>query len=323
MIQNKLYDTFGRSHNYLRISLTDACNLRCMYCMPDEKTLVTPTHKMMNAKEIIEIAKVFIELGVTKIRLTGGEPLVRKDAKEIILQLSELPVELTISTNAVLVDDYIEVFKQAGIKTVNVSLDTLNAEEFYAITKRGDFERIQSNIAKLLEHNFHVKVNMVVMKGMNEKAILDFVNWTKDAPLDVRFIEFMPFAGNAWDKSKVFSQQEMLELITNKYTVQKLIDKSNDTAKNYKVIDHKGTFGFISTVTEPFCSNCNRLRLTADGKMKNCLFSQSETDLLSAYRKGENIEELIVSNLLNKKEALGGRFDFENIENRSMIKIGG
>src|ERR1700752_779984 len=145
MSQNKLYDSFGRSHNYLRISLTDACNLRCTYCMPDEKTSVTPSHKMMNADEIVEIANVFIKLGVTKIRLTGGEPLVRKDTKDIILRLSELPVELTISTNAILVDEYLDVFKQAGIKTVNVSLDTLNAEEFYAITKRGDFERIQNN----------------------------------------------------------------------------------------------------------------------------------------------------------------------------------
>jgi len=323
MTQNRLYDTFGRSHNYLRISLTDACNLRCTYCMPDEKSLVTPSHKMMSSDEIIDIAKVFIQLGVTKIRLTGGEPLVRKDAKEIILRLSELPVELTISTNAVLVDEYFDVFKQAGIQTVNVSLDTLNAEEFYAITKRGDFERIQNNIVKLLDHAFNVKVNMVVMKGMNEKAILDFVHWTKDFPLEVRFIEFMPFAGNAWDKSKVFSQQEMLELITQNYTIQKLMDKPNNTAKNYTVPGHKGSFGFISTVTEPFCSSCNRLRLTADGKMKNCLFSQSETDLLTALRNGKNIEELILSNILDKKIALGGRFDFENIENRSMIKIGG
>lgn len=323
MIQNRLYDTFGRLHNYLRISLTDACNLRCAYCMPEEKTLVTPSHKMMRADEILEIAKVFVELGVTKIRLTGGEPLVRKDAKEIILKLSELPVELTISTNAVLVDEYIDVFKLAGIKNVNVSLDALNPDEFYTITKRGDFDRIQNNIIKLLDQTFSVKVNMVVMKGMNEHAILDFVTWTKEAALEVRFIEFMPFTGNGWDKSKVFSQQEMLELITQKYSITKLNDKPNDTARNYAVPGHKGSFGFISTVTDPFCTSCNRLRLTADGKMKNCLFSQSETDLLSALRKGENIEDLIISNILSKKEALGGRFDFENIKNRSMIRIGG
>lgn len=323
MLEHQLYDTFGRSHNYLRISLTDACNLRCTYCMPNEKVLVTPSNKMMSVDEIVGIAIVFIKLGVNKIRLTGGEPLVRKDAKLIIQKLSELPVELTISTNAVLVDEYIDAFKQANIRSVNVSLDTLNADEFFAITKRGDFEKIQKNIFLLLANYFKVKVNMVVMKGVNEHAILDFINWTKDFPLDVRFIEFMPFSGNAWNREKVFSQQEMLNLISEKYSFVKLIDEPNDTAKKYTVAGHQGTFAFISTVTEPFCGTCNRLRLTADGKMKNCLFSEGETDLLFAYRNGIEIMPLIISNVMSKKEALGGRFDFEKIENRSMIKIGG
>lgn len=323
MIEHQLRDTFGRSHNYLRISLTDACNLRCTYCMPNEKVLVTASDKMMSVDEIIGIATVFVKLGVNKIRLTGGEPLVRKDAKLIIQKLAELHVELTISTNAVLVDEYIDVFKQANIRSVNVSLDTLNADEFFAITKRGDFEKIQKNIFLLLANNFKVKVNMVVMKGVNEHAILDFINWTKDFPFDVRFIEFMPFSGNAWNREKVFSQQEMLNLISEKYSFVKLIDEPSDTAKKYTVPGHQGTFAFISTVTEPFCDTCNRLRLTADGKMKNCLFSEGETDLLSAYRSGIDIIPLIIANVMSKKEALGGRFDFEKIENRSMIKIGG
>lgn len=323
MPNHQLRDTFGRIHNYLRISLTDACNLRCTYCMPDEKVSVTPSNKMMSVDEILGVATTFVKLGVNKIRLTGGEPLVRKEAKAIIKKLSELPVELTISTNAVLVDEFIDVFKQANIRSVNVSLDTLNADDFFAITKRGDFDKIQKNIFLLLKNGFKVKVNMVVMKGVNEHAILDFIDWTNQFPIEVRFIEFMPFSGNAWDRTKVFSQQEMLNLISTNYSFEKLIDEPNDTAKKYIVPGHKGTFGFISTVTEPFCGTCNRLRLTADGKMKNCLFSQTETDLLSAYRNEENIESLIIENLLTKKEALGGRFDFENIENRSMIKIGG
>lgn len=323
MLQHQLYDTFGRLHNYLRISLTDACNLRCTYCMPNEKVFVTPSAKMMSVDEIFGIASVFVKLGVNKIRLTGGEPLLRKDAGFIIQQLSKLPVELTISTNAVLVDEYINVFKQANIKSVNVSLDTLNAEEFFAITKRGDFEKIRKNIFLLLENDFKVKVNMVVMKGVNEHAILDFVDWTKDYSIDVRFIEFMPFSGNAWNREKVFSQNEMLQLISKKYSFEKILDSPNDTAKHFIVPGHFGSFAFISTVTEPFCGTCNRLRLTADGKMKNCLFSEGETDLLSAYRSGKEIESLIIQNLQTKKEALGGRFDFEKIENRSMIKIGG
>jgi len=323
MLQHQLYDTFGRKHNYLRISLTDACNLRCLYCMPNEKIAVTPSSKLMQPNEIVGIAKAFIKLGVTKIRLTGGEPLVRNDARQIIQQLSKLPVELTISTNAVLVNEYIDVFKEANISSVNVSLDSLNADEFFAITKRGDFKKIQDNIYLLLAHKFKVKVNMVVVKGVNERAITDFINWTKDFPLDVRFIEFMPFAENKWDKSKVVSYAEMLNTISTQYAFEKLKDEVNDTAKKYRAKNHAGTFAFITTITQPFCNTCNRLRLTADGKMKNCLFSQGETDILSAYRSGEDIESLILSCLNDKKEALGGRFDFENIENRSMIKIGG
>lgn len=337
MPKTQLIDSFGRHHDYLRISLTDACNLRCVYCMPNEKVLVTPSAKLMQAEEIENIAKLFVELGVKKIRLTGGEPLLRKDAKEIIQKLSKLPVELTVSTNAVLVDQYIETFKAANIRSVNVSLDTLNPDEFFAITKRGDFKKITTNIYLLLSQHFKVKVNMVVMKGINEHAILDFISWTKDFPLDVRFIEFMPFAGNAWLPEKVFSYKEMLNMISAKYEFLKLEDAINDTAKKYTVPGHAGTFAFITTITEPFCGACNRLRLMADGKMKNCLFSQNETDLLTAMRKGEDITPLILSCLKSKKQERGGRFDFENavganpsialntasIENRSMIRIGG
>lgn len=337
MLKAQLTDTFGRHHDYLRISLTDACNLRCVYCMPNEKVLVTPSAKLMQVEEIENMAKVFVELGVKKIRLTGGEPLLRKDAKKIIQKLSKLPVELTISTNAVLVDQYIETFKAANIRSVNVSLDTLNPDEFFAITKRGDFKKIMANIYLLLSQNFKVKVNMVVMKGINEHAILDFISWTKDFPLDVRFIEFMPFSGNDWLPEKVFSYKEMLNSISTKYEFFKLEDAINDTAKKYNVPGHAGTFAFITTITEPFCGTCNRLRLTADGKMKNCLFSQDETDLLAVMRKGEDITPLIISCLESKKRERGGRFDFENAvgaspsialntvspENRSMIRIGG
>ena len=323
MTEHQLYDTFGRKHNYLRISLTDACNLRCLYCMPNEKIAVTPSSKLMKVNEIVGIAESFVKLGVTKIRLTGGEPLVRYDARQIIQQLSKLPVKLAISTNAVLVNEYIDAFKEANISSVNVSLDSLNADDFFAITKRGDFKKIQDNIYLLLANNFKVKVNMVVVKDVNEHAITDFINWTKDFPLDVRFIEFMPFAENKWDRTKVFSFADMLEQISTQYIFEKLKDEPNDTAKKYRVKNHAGTFAFITTITQPFCNSCNRLRLTADGKMKNCLFSQSETDILGAYRKGEDIVPLIISCLADKKEALGGNPNFTITESRAMIKIGG
>ncbi|MGB3946811.1 MAG: GTP 3',8-cyclase MoaA [Bacteroidia bacterium] len=324
----QLTDTFGRNHNYLRISLTDACNLRCNYCMPNENIKVTPTAKLMQVEEIAFIADTFVKLGVTKIRLTGGEPLVRKDAKEIIERLSILPVELTISTNAVFVDEYIETFKKSTIKSVNISLDTLNADEFLTITKRNTFAKIMANIHLLLLNNFKVKINVVVMKGINEHVILDFVQFAKDYPVEVRFIEFMPFKGNGWQKDFVFSYQEMLEKITRKHNVLKLADALNDTTKKYKIDGCKGSFAFISTITAPFCDNCNRLRLTADGKVKNCLFDTKEIDILSALRSGKDIKSLILQSVHNKKQERGGLFNQDSTidtqqKNRAMIKIGG
>lgn len=322
-----LTDTFGRNHAYLRISLTDACNLRCTYCMPDEKVQVTPSSKLMQAEEIESIAAVFVRLGIKKIRLTGGEPLLRKDAKAIIESLSKLPVELAISTNAVFVDKYIDVLTQANIRAVNVSLDTLNAAEFAAITKRNDFEKIMKNIHLLLSNNFKVKVNMVLMKGINEHAVADFINWTKHFPLEVRFIEFMPFKGNSWEADAVIGYEEVLQTISAEYDIVKLPDARNDTAKKYKVAGYAGTFGFISTITKPFCGNCNRLRLTADGKIKNCLFDTKEIDLLAAYRQGKDIASLISTSVKNKERERGGVFDTmsaaEFNRNRPMISIGG
>lgn len=323
----RLIDSFGRIHDYLRISLTDACNLRCRYCMPNETMQVTPSVKLMQLDEIVAISKVFTELGVKKIRLTGGEPLMRKDAATIMLALSELPVKLSISTNALLADRFIPVFKQVGIDAINVSLDSLDAEAFFAMTQRNDFDEILTNIHALLAEGFRLKVNMVVLKGINEKAILDFVQWTKDTDLEVRFIEFMPFQGNRWNPEQVFSYRQMLELIGEHFDYEKLPDAPNDTAKHYRVKGFTGKFACITTITEPFCASCNRLRLTADGKMKNCLFSTGESDILAAFRRGEDIKSLLLENVSGKKRERGGIFDSEFPQspelNRSMIKIGG
>ncbi len=319
-----LYDSYGRQHTYLRISLTDACNLRCAYCMPDENYRVTPTTKLMTPEEIAAIAAIFIEQGINKIRLTGGEPLLRKDAGDIISRVGKLPVELTITTNGYLVNDFIDVFKEATIRSVNVGLDTLNADEFAFVTKRKYLEKIISNIHLLLQNNFKVKVNVVVMRNVNESAIFDFVALTKNYPLDIRFIEFMPFDGNKWEWSKVVSADEIVQRIKSTNDISPITNNTtNSTSRNYTIDGHEGTFGIISTMTEPFCSGCNRLRLTADGKLKNCLFSNDETDILSAFRKGEDIIPLINDCLLKKKKERAGIFDFEHVENRAMISIGG
>ncbi|MDP1728176.1 MAG: GTP 3',8-cyclase MoaA [Bacteroidota bacterium] len=323
-------DTFDRVHNYLRISLTDRCNMRCFYCMPNEHYDFSPFSKLMQGDEIEKLAKIFVTLGVNKIRLTGGEPLIRKDAADIILRLSKLPVKLTLTTNGSRVYEYIEVFKQAHINSLNISLDTLQADKFNHITRRNDFALVRENIQLLLKENFHVKVNVVVMKEFNDDEINDFIEWTRDTPIHVRFIEFMPFNGNLWTSNKVITWKQMMERIEQKYKVHRLQDEKHDTAKKYNIEGHAGTFAFITTMSTPFCGDCNRMRLTADGKMKNCLFSNSETDLLTALRNGEDIVPLIYKSVYHKAEKLGGQFEpnFENlnpedIANRSMITIGG
>jgi cyclic pyranopterin phosphate synthase len=298
--------------------------------MPEEEYEFTPASRLMQVDEIEAIAKIFVAQGVNKIRLTGGEPLVRKDVDKIILSLSRLPVALTLTTNGTRLHEYVETLKEANIKSLNISLDTLQPDKFLLLTRRDQFKQVYDNIHLLINQGFHVKVNVVAMKGMNDMEINDFIEWTKDTPVHVRFIEFMPFSGNKWTSNKVFTLQQILEVVQSKYEVIRLTDELHDTAKKYTVPGHAGTFAVISTMTSPFCSGCNRMRLTADGKMKNCLFSKEETDLLTAFRKGENILPLIQQSITSKAKELGGQFtaDFEHvhaedIHNRSMITIGG
>ena len=327
---NNIVDQFGRVHNYLRISLTERCNLRCFYCMPEEGIELRDRDKFMRQEEILAIAKSFTELGVNKIRLTGGEPLVRKDFGQIIRGLSELPVELGVTTNGILVDKYIDAFKEANMSSINVSLDSLNKEKQIRISRRDYYDRIIDNIHLLLDEGFRVKVNGVIMRGVNDDELIDFVEWTKYLPLNIRFIEFMPFDGNKWNWDKKISFQEIMDKLYTYYPAQnilKLEDKPNDTTRNYRIRSYTGTFGIISTVTNPFCDTCNRIRLTADGKIKNCLFSKGETDLLTAYRNGEDLNKLILDSVWHKKKLRGGIESFEDVEslhkNRSMIAIGG
>ncbi len=328
-----LQDTHGRSHTYLRISLTERCNLRCSYCMPVEGVALTPAAHLMTAEEVGRLAQEFVALGVTKIRLTGGEPLVRKDFNSILEQLAQLPVELTLTTNAVSVERHLDQLKACGVSQLNVSLDTLNAQKFKKITFRDYFDKVYQNIMLLLKEGFRVKLNAVLMKGINDEEIVDFVTLTKDLPLEVRFIEFMPFDGNRWNTQKLVSYQEIMTTLTHHFgadAIQRLRDAPNDTAKNYSVKNHQGQFAIISTVTNPFCGGCNRLRLTANGFLKNCLFSNQETDLLTPFRAGESLQPLIEKSVRQKKAVRAGmetKAAFENPEahsqNRSMITIGG
>ncbi|KUJ50026.1 GTP 3',8-cyclase MoaA [Chryseobacterium sp. JAH] len=323
-------DTFGRVHDYLRISLTDNCNLRCFYCMPEEKYAFAPAAKLMQVDEIEKIAQLFVEYGVKKIRLTGGEPLVRKDAPKILKSLGKLDIELAITTNGIRVDEMLNELLEAHIKAINISLDTLQPEKFLKITRRDLFHRVRNNINLLLRHNIRVKINVVIMKGLNDDEIIDFIALTKHNNIEVRFIEFMPFSGNQWTSNQVFTLHEILLKVSSKYDVIPVEPEPNDTSSRYIIDGHVGSFAVISTMSQPFCDTCNRMRLTADGKLKNCLFSKDETDLLGALRNGQDILPLIQQTMKAKAKALGGQFSgvFENIdasklENRSMITIGG
>ncbi|MEO8591022.1 MAG: GTP 3',8-cyclase MoaA [Flavobacteriales bacterium] len=327
-----LVDKHGRTHRSLRISIVDKCDLRCTYCMPEEQHFLR-REELMTREEIATIARLFVDRhGITKIRLTGGEPLVRPDAVDIVRDMAQLGVSLGLTTNAMTLDRHLDSLIGAGLKSINISLDTFDAERFKKITRREGFDKVYANILLALQRGLRVKVNMVVMRGVNDDEILRFVEFTRDQDVHVRFIEFMPFAGNHWGRERVYTYAEMLGHIGSVHTIEKLDDDPHSTAKAYRVPGWPGTFAVISTVTEPFCGNCDRLRLTAEGKMRNCLFTREETDLLSALRRGEDITPLIEANVLAKNAMLGGLPQFKpekeeevlhDLSARPMVSIGG
>ena len=301
--------------------------------MPKEGVALSPKAGLMTAEEIFSIAEEFVVHGVTKIRLTGGEPLVRKDVKLIMEKLSSLPVELTLTTNGILISRFIEDIKRCGIRSLNLSLDSLDPVKNKIITRRDYFKIIYQNILLLLEEGLEVKINCVLIKNFNDDEIVSFVELGKSLPLHIRFIEFMPFDGNKWNMEKLVSFREILSVVYSHYHKKNVIPLHNDisdTSKKYKIPDYKGTFAVISSVTNPFCDGCNRIRLTANGKIMNCLFSTSELDILTTLRKGGSIAPIIESVIFSKKYKRNGMntlSEFKNLEkhkgNRSMITIGG
>lgn len=325
-----LLDKFGRDHTYLRISLTDICNFRCSYCMPHGLLNGINASKLMQIEEIEEIAKVFVSLGIKKIRLTGGEPLLRHRFDEIAIRLSSLPIMLSMTTNGLFIDRHLDSIIQAGIRSINVSMDALDPYLFSTVTDRNVQQEVWRNILLLLENGISVKVNAVAISGVIEKEILRFVELTRRYPIEIRFIEFMPFAGNKWQSSEVVTADQMLSIISQQYDIQKVEDEPNSTAKKYRIEGFWGSIAFITTMSDHFCSGCNRLRLTADGKMKSCIFGEEEVDILTAFRAGDPIEPLILQSVQGKHKAMGGQFtdgygkvDPQAIRNRSMVSIGG
>ncbi len=294
--------------------------------MPENGIELMPKSHIMTFEEINSLAETFVSLGVDTIRLTGGEPLVRKNVDQIFSRLAKLPVKLKLTTNGILLDKYYDLFESIGLKDINISLDTIDKAQSVFITKRDYFTRIMDNIESGLERGFNIKINVVLIKGVNDHEIPVFLEWTRSKNLTVKFIEFMPFHENKWDASKCVSEQEILQMARSGYTIKKLKDGKHSTSSNFQVEGFRGKFGIISTVTNPFCSGCNRLRLTANGQMKNCLFARSETDLLTPLRAGKDVSDLILAAIKNKKFSRDGMdtFTSEQYEkNRAMISIGG
>lgn len=325
-----LTDNFGRKHSYLRISLTEKCNLRCQYCMPEEGVKLTPRAQLLSTAEILTVARLFVHEGVDKIRLTGGEPLIRPDVVDIIAELKKLEglKTIAVTTNGMNLARSLPRLKEAGLSHINISLDTLVPAKFEFIVRRKGFHKVMEGIDKAIELGYNpVKVNCVVMRGLNEDEMLDFVALTEKKPLEVRFIEYMPFDGNKWNFKKMVSYQEMLDGIQQHWpNIERLQAGLSDTSKTYQVPGFKGQVGFITSMSEHFCGSCNRLRITADGNLKVCLFGNSEVSLRDAIRSGASDEELlqiIGAAVGRKKKQHAGMFNISQMKNRPMIFIGG
>ncbi|XP_011195858.1 molybdenum cofactor biosynthesis protein 1 [Zeugodacus cucurbitae] len=291
-----LTDTFGRHHTYLRISLTERCNLRCQYCMPAEGVQLQPKSNLLTTEEILYLARIFVEQGVRKIRLTGGEPTVRRDIVDIIAQIKSIPKleNVGITTNGLVLTRLLLPMQRAGLDAVNISLDTLRPKRFEEITRRKGYERVIAGIDLAIQLGYKPKLNCVLMRNFNEDEICDFVEFTKDRAVDVRFIEYMPFTGNKWQTDRLISFKESLDIIQKRWPdFAALPNGPNDTSKAYGVPGYKGQVGFITSMTEHFCGSCNRLRLTADGNIKVCLFGNKEFSLRDAIRNKCSEDDLI------------------------------
>ena len=325
-----LTDRFGRRHTYLRISVTERCNLRCHYCMPAEGVGLSPRSHILTFEEIERLARLFVKHGVSTIRLTGGEPLVRKDVEELVGILASIPgvQELKMTTNGILLDRKLEALSKAGLTGLNISLDSLQPNRFLQITRRQGLEKVLSAIDLAIDAGFvPTKVNCVVMKGINEDEVVDFVETTRSRPVCVRFIEYMPFSGNGWNDGLFVPWREMQRSIESQYgALERLSDGPNSTSRDFRVPGFAGTIGFISSMSDHFCDSCNRLRITADGNLKVCLFGRSEVSLRDMIRAGssdEDLEEVISAAVQRKKAQHAGMYNLVDRDNRPMILIGG
>lgn len=336
MQADPLVDSFGRIHTYLRVSVTDRCNLRCSYCMPPHDIHWKTPSDILTLEEILRISKLLVSRGVTKIRLTGGEPTMRKDIEWLIEQLASLPGLSTVAmtTNGLLLKEKAHTLKASGLSSLNVSLDTLRKDRFRMITSRDRFADVMAGIDASLTAGFSsLKLNTVVMAGVNDDELIDFVEFVRDKPINVRFIEFMPSRGTWWQLGEIVPFIEMKRRIESIYQlkpIERELDpdklNSRSVAKDYSIDGFVGSVGFITPMTSQFCNCCIRLRLTADGSIKTCLFRPAEVNLRAALRQGcddETLADLIQDALMLKKESPWPSESTPHWTNHAMYVIGG
>jgi len=328
-----LLDNHGRKINYLRLAVTDRCNLRCFYCMPEDGLNWLGRKELMTYEEMLQSCALLVKMGIEKIRITGGEPFVRKDIMPFLTALSKLNGlnELTLTTNGVLTAPHVPELKRIGIKSVNLSLDTLDANRFFTITRRDEFAAVIATMEQLLKHDLEVKINAVVMDGKNTQDIIPLVELARELPVSVRFIEEMPFNGDGhvygglkWDYVRI------LEEIKDKYPgIKKMDDPLYSTAYNYQIPGHKGSVGIIAAYSRTFCGTCNRIRITPEGELKTCLYDDGVLNIKSLIRQGTSEGDLreILVNAFNNRAKDGWEAESLRVEHNgvheSMATIGG
>ena len=323
-----MIDKFGREIDYLRISVTENCNLKCIYCVDEDNILNTCNKDILSDDEIIRIAKECASLGIKKIRITGGEPLIRKNIENLIYELNNIKgiEEIYITTNGVLLHDKIENLEKNGLRGVNISLDSLKEERFKKLTRFDKLPQVLSSIDKALELGIKVKINTVIVDDINKDEVIDFVNLTKDKNLYVRFIELMPIG--AGKKHKSTSNEEVLNIINENFENIEQIGRNTRSgpASYIKIKNYKGKIGFISPLSSCFCKECNRIRLTSDGFLKKCLHYNYGVDL-KKYIRGNisdtDLNKLVYDNIYDKPEKHFFMEPCENKENKYMNQIGG
>jgi len=297
MAREPLYDGHGRRISDLRVSVTDRCNFRCQYCMPEEGLPWIEREEVLRFEEIERLVRLMAEMGVDELRLTGGEPLVRKGFPDLCRRLKAVPGirEVSVTTNGFLLERDAEGLVAAGVDRFNVSVDSLQRDRFYAVTRRDALDRVLAGLAHLatFPEAHPIKVNAVALRGITEHEILPFVHFAREHPYEVRFIEYMPLdADRTWSPEQVLTGAEIRAVIEAQYALEPERREAHATARVYRFADGKGKIGFINPVSEPFCADCNRIRLTADGRLRTCLFSLNETDLRRPMRAGASDDAL-------------------------------